>query len=115
MNSKDAVGQVYGPRVATKSCNVCALCAVCLGGMYRRYFCGGLSMVLAVNVGDIWELPRLSCRRWHTFGIYQEAGGGGVEARPPRDDNFKSTTHLLRRGQERGRCGGGAPAQGRAE
>ncbi len=71
-------------------------------------------MVIAVNVGYIWELARLSCLRWHILGICQDAGLG-EEARPPRDDNFALATHSLRRGQERGRCGGGAPAQGRAE
>jgi len=75
MNSKDAVGQIYRPRVATKSCSVCALCAVCPGGMYRQCFCGGLAMVIAVNVGHIWERPRLSCSRRHIFGMCQLAGG----------------------------------------
>ena len=39
---------------------LCVLCAVCPGGMYRQCFCSGLSMVMAVNVGDIWELLRLA-------------------------------------------------------
>ena len=30
---------------------LCVLCAVCLGGMCRQYFCSGLAMVIAVNVG----------------------------------------------------------------
>ena len=72
---------------------MCVLCAICLGGMYRQYFCGGLAMVMAVNVGHIWEWPRLSCLRWHIFGIYQEAGGGG----PTRGGNFVLPTYWLRR------------------
>ena len=55
-------------------CSVFVLFAACLGGMYGQCFCNGLSMVIAVNVGDIWVLPRLPCWRWHIFGIYQEAG-----------------------------------------
>ena len=87
MNSKDAVGQIYGPRVTTKSGNVCALCAVCPGGMYRQCFCGGLAMVIAVNVGDIWELPRLSCLRWDTlWSVPTTRGGVWGLARPPRVD-----------------------------
>ena len=43
--------------------------------MYRQHLCSGLSIIMAVNVGHIWEVPRLSGLRWHIFGIYQEAGG----------------------------------------
>ena len=75
MNSKDAVGQIYRPRVTTKSCSVCALCAVCPGGMYRQCFCGGLAMVIAVIVGHIWERPRLSCLRLAHFRNLPVGGG----------------------------------------
>ncbi len=34
-------------------------------------------MVIAVNVGYVWALPRLSCVRWHILGICQDAGWGG--------------------------------------
>ncbi len=61
--------------VTTKPCSVCVLCAVFLGGMYPQYFCSGVSMVIAVHVGDIWELPRLSCRRRHILGTCQDTGG----------------------------------------
>ena len=45
-------------------------------------------------------------------------GGGDEAARwgrrwSPRDDNFVLPSHSLRRELDRGRCGGGAPAQGR--
>jgi len=66
---------IYIIWVATKPCSVCVLCAVCLGGMYRKHICRGLAMVIAVNVGHIWEWPRLSCSRRHIFGICQLAGG----------------------------------------
>ena len=97
MNSKDAVGQVYGPRVTTKSCNVCALCAVCPGGMYRQCFRGGLAMVIAVNVGHKWALLRLSCLRWHILGICQDAGWGGglILVAAGRQGQF--ATHSVRR------------------
>ena len=62
--------------VTTKPCSVCALCAVCLGGIYRQYFHSGFSMVITVNVGDIWALPRLSCLRRHILGTWQDAGWG---------------------------------------
>ena len=58
-----------------KPCSVCVLCAVCLGGMYRQYFCSGLLMVMAVNVVDIWELLRLPCSRLAHFRNLP--GGGG--------------------------------------
>ena len=54
----------------------CVLCAVCLGGVYRQYFCSGLAMVIAANVGHIRELPRLSCLRWHILGMCRDAGLG---------------------------------------
>ena len=66
-------------------------------------------MVMAVNVGDIWALPGLSCHRWHILGICLDAWGEGGEARPPRDDNFKLATHSLRRGQEGGALRGRSP------
>ena len=64
--------------VTTKPCPVCVLCAVCLGGMYRQYFCSGLAMVIAVNVGDIWELPRLPLHALaHTWKLPRCGGRGG--------------------------------------
>ena len=48
-----------------------------MGSVDRQYFCSGLAMVMAVNVGDILELPRLSCLRRHILGNCQDAGWGG--------------------------------------
>ena len=64
--------------------------------MYRQYFCSGLAMVIAVNVGEIWALARLSCLRWHILGICQDAGWG--EARSQR---------VVKVILPRTRCGGG--------
>ena len=47
-------------------------------------------MVVSVSVGYVWELSRLG---WHVLGMCQDAGVGGGEARPPRDDNFELATH----------------------
>ena len=60
--------------------------------MYRQCFCSGLTKVIAVNVGDIWELPRLSCLRWHILGICQEAGWG---VKPGRSGSSRSYCHTL--------------------
>ena len=65
------------------------------GGMYRQYLCSGLSMVIAVIVGDIWELLRLSCLHWHVLGPCHDARWGRRGS--PRDANFVLPTHLLRR------------------
>ncbi len=105
------LGWLAETSMSPKPCSVYVLCAVCLGGMGRQYFCSGLSMVIAVNVGHIWEWPRLSCVRWHMLGMRQDAGGSPAAAR--RQLHISHT--LLRREHGRGRCGGGAPAQGRAE
>ena len=64
-------------------------------------------MVVAVSVGYVWELPRLG---WHVLGMCQDAGCGGLSPVAARRHLHIRHT-LLRRGQERGRCGGGAPAQ----
>ena len=53
------------------------MCAVCLGGMYGQYLCSGLAMVMAMNVGYVWALPRLACLRWHLLGMCKDAGLGG--------------------------------------
>ena len=59
--------------------------------------------------------------RGHLGEILSGRHGGGEEAArwgrrwSPRDDNFFLPSHSLRRELDRGRCGGGAPAQGRAE
>ena len=63
--------------------------------MYRQSFCSGLSMVMAANVGHIWELARLSCPRRHIPGR-AKTRGGGMYGRP-RDANFVLPTHSLRR------------------
>ena len=63
--------------------------------MYRQCFCSGFSMVMAANVGHIWELPRLSCPRRH-MPVRATTRGGGMYGRP-RDANFVLPTHLLRR------------------
>lgn len=52
-------------------------------------------MVIEVNVGHIWELPRLSACAGTYFECAKTRGWG--EARPPRDDNFALPTHSLRR------------------
>ncbi len=56
--------------------NYQAMFCVCsfLGGTYRQNLCSGLAMVIAVNVGYEWELPRLSCLHWHMLGMCQDAG-----------------------------------------
>ena len=69
-------------------------CTVCLGGMYRQHFCSGLSMVMAVNVGDIWAWPRLSCSRLAHFRNLPV--GGGIR-RPTRVGNFVLPSYWLRR------------------
>ena len=79
--------------------------------MDRLYFYSGLAMVIAVNFGHVWELLGLSCLCWHLFGICQVAGWG-VEARPPRDDNFRLATHSMRRGQGGGVAGAEPPHKG---
>ena len=60
--------------------------------MYRAYFCSGLAMVIAVNVGYVWESPRLSCLRWHILGICHDAGLGG---KPGRSGSSRSYCHTL--------------------
>ena len=52
-------------------------------------------MVIAVNVGHIWELPRLSWLRWHILVPCLDARWGRRGS--PRDANFVVPTHLLRR------------------
>ncbi len=54
-------------------------------------------MVIAVNVGDIWGLARLSCLRWHILGICQGAGWGGglIPVAAGRQGQF--ATHSMRR------------------
>ena len=76
---------------------MCVHGAVCLGGICRQCFCSGLSMVIAVNVGHIWELPRLSCLRWHILGMCQDAGWGGglILVAAGRQGQF--ATHSVRR------------------
>jgi len=74
---------------------VYVLCAVCLGGMYRQNFCSGLAMVIAVDVGYVWALPRLSWLRWHIVGIWHDAGWGGSLVAAGRQGHI--ATHWLRR------------------
>ncbi len=68
-------------------------------------------MVVAVNVGYVWELPRLACLRWHVFGMCRDEGWGG-EARPPRDDNFKFATHCYGADRTGGVAGAEPPHKG---
>ena len=73
---------------------MCVLCAVCLGGMYRQFFCSGLAMVIAVNVGDIWELPRLPLHALaHTWNLPRCGVGWGVN--PGRSGSSRSFFHSL--------------------
>ncbi len=88
----DLMGLTGGDQA--KLCNYQPMFCVCTvfslsGEMYCQYFYCGLAIVIAVDVGYVWALPRLSCLRWHILGICQDAG----EARPPRDDAFKFATH----------------------
>ena len=56
-----------------------------------------------------WQIGQEQGRR------QRERDGGWVEARPPRADTVTFALSLTAaREQGRGRCGGGAPAQGRA-
>ena len=98
--------------VATKPCSVYVLCAVCLGRMYRQCFCSGLSMVKAVNVGDIWELLRLSCLRWHIFGTCQDAGWGDVLAAAGRQLRIALTLAAARGCRTGGVAGAEPPHKG---
>ena len=99
--------------VTAKPCSVCAVCGLSGGNIpsvLLSWACDGHSGERWVCMGVASPvLPALA----HTRNVPRRGVGG--EARPPRDDNFILATHLLRRGQDRGRCGGGAPAQGRAE
>ena len=56
-------------------------------------------MVMAVNVGYVWELPRLSCLRWHMLGIYHDAGWGGWK--PGRRETTTSYHPHTRYGADR--------------
>ena len=80
--------------------DLCVLCEVCLGGMYRQHCCRGLPMVMAVNVGHICAWPRLSCLRWHSFGA--SASWRGVAwadtGRQFRIAHLLATTRGCRRG-----------------
>ena len=79
--------------VTAKPCSVCAVCGLS-GGRYREYFCSGLAMVIAVNVGHIWEWPRLSCLR---LAHFRNLPGGGGKRGPTRVANFVLPTYSLRR------------------
>ena len=65
-----------------------------MGGVYIQYFCSGLSKIIAVNVGHIWELSRLSCSRLAHFR-YLPVGGG--KRGPTRVGTVVLPTHWLRR------------------
>ena len=65
-------------------------------GIYFQDFYGRLLMVVAVNVGPNWELPRLPSLRRHAFEPGQEGGGRGKRG-APRAANFVLPSHLLRR------------------
>ena len=68
------------------------------GEMYRQYFCSGLSMVIAVNVGHFWELLRLSCLRWQILGTCQDAGWWDVRAAAGRQLRIALTLAAARFG-----------------
>ena len=63
-----------------------------------------------------WPVTRWQMGR-DSAGIYGSGTGDGKrgEARSPRADTVTLPSISLRREREGGRCGGGAPAQGRAE
>ena len=53
-------------------------------------------MVVVVDVGYVWELPRLACLRWHMLGICQDGGLGGSPVPAGRQGHI--ATHSMRRG-----------------
>ena len=75
--------------------------------MYGQYLCSGLAVVMAVNVADVWALPRLACLRWHLLGMCQDAGLGGVK--PGRRERPTSNSPHTRYGADKG--GGVAGAE----
>ena len=79
--------------------------------MYREYFCSGLAMVMAVNVGHFWELPGLSCLRWHMLGMCQDAGWGVSPAAARRQLQI-SHTLAAARGCRGGVAGAEPPHKG---
>ena len=98
--------------VTTKPCSVCIQCAVCPGGKCLQYFCSGLSMVIAVNVGYVWELPRLACLRWHILGICQGEGCGGSPAAARSQLRITHTPATARTGLGGGVAGAEPPHKG---
>ncbi len=67
-------------------------------------------MITTVYVGPKWGLP---CLRWLTLGTRHDAWW--MEVRSQRVVKVELSLQSLRREVWGGRCGGGAPAQGRAE